>query len=286
MSLTSAKVQYELSVIIATYNENIGFLRQCIESVLNQTFNNLEVIIVVEPDEKNIGYLQNLAAKNKNVKILKNPARMGVSSSRNRAISESTGKYVAIVDGDDYCDINRFEKQISFLKNNPDISIAGSNIYLVDKNNNIVGTRYFPERHENIRQAFLVKQPVFNPTIMVRKSDIDEIGVFDETFRKAEDLELWLRFLASGKKMYNLQEKLVFYRVLTNSNEKRGILHFKNIYIARKRYSHRIWPFHQRFLSLLVYYIVSIFPNYLLDAFMNLRVINKIKNIKIQEQSN
>lgn len=286
MLLNSARTPYELSVIMATYNDNIDFLHQCIESVLNQTVKNFELIIVVEPDEVNIDYLQNLPARNHNVKILKNKSRRGVSGSRNRGILESSGEYIAIVDGDDYCDITRFEKQILILNNNPEISIVGSNIYLVDKNNNVVGSRYFPELHKNIRRSFLVKQPVFNPTIMVRKKDFDQLGLFDEKFTKAEDFELWLRFLAAGKKMYNLQEKLIYYRILTNSNEKRGVLHFKNIYIARKRYSRLIWPLYERFLSLFVYFVISIFPNFLLDFLLNLKIINNIKNIKVHSLSN
>lgn len=286
MLLNSARTPYKLSVIMATYNDNIDFLHQCIESVLNQTVKNFELIVVVEPEEVNIDYLQNLPARNHNVKILKNKSRLGVSGSRNRGILESSGEYIAIVDGDDYCDMTRFEKQILILNNNPEISIVGSNIYLVDKNNNVVGSRYFPELHKNIRRAFLVKQPVFNPTIMVRKKDFDQLGLFDEKFTKAEDFELWLRFLAAGKKMYNLQEKLIYYRILTNSNEKRGVLHFKNIYIARKRYSRLIWPLYERFLSLFVYFVISIFPNFLLDFLLNLKIINNIKNIKVHSLSN
>ena len=131
----------ELSVIMTTYNENLNFLKNCINSVLLQTFNNFDFIIVVEPDETNMNFLESVASMDKRVTILKNKTKLGISGSRNRAIQESSGEYIAIIDGDDYCDLSRFEKQLKFLENNPGISVVGSNMYLIDEDNNIIGER-------------------------------------------------------------------------------------------------------------------------------------------------
>ncbi len=278
--LYSNNTPYELSVIMATYNEKQMFLHQCLSSIFQQTFQTSEIVIVVEPGEINIDYLEKIAIKYPNVNILKNKSKLGVSGSRNRGILESSGEYIAMVDGDDYCDVTRFEKQLLILKSNPEISIVGSNIYLIDCQSNIVGERYFPEVHKNIKRSFLVKQGIFNPTVMVRRKDLGEVGLFSENFTKAEDFELWLRFLAQRKRMYNLQEKLVYYRVKINSNENRGNLHFKNIYIARKRYSKIIWPHKQGFVGILAYFVLSKLPNSWLDVLLNLEVIKKIKNIR------
>ena len=83
---------------MTTYNENVIFLRSCIDSICKQTFKNLEFIIVVEPDEINLNFLRELAQIDQRIKIIRNDNKLGVASSRNRAITESTGQFVAIID--------------------------------------------------------------------------------------------------------------------------------------------------------------------------------------------
>lgn len=270
----------ELSVIMATYNENPIFLKMCIDSILHQTFRDFEFIIVVEPQEKNIEFLSDIASADRRIKIFKNDRRLGVAGSRNRAIEESSGDYIAIIDGDDYCSQDRFGKQLSFLKSNPEISMVGSNMYLVDVDNRVIGERKYPELHDEIKKAFLLTMAVANPSVICRKRDIDEVGFFDNRLYKAEDFELWLRFLAHNKKMHNLQEYLVYYRMPAGHNEKRGNIHWKNNYLARKRYSKLIWPLHIRFLSLLLFFLISHIPGVLLDYLLSLRIVERIKNIK------
>ena len=269
-----------LSVIMATYNENRGFLQNCIQSILNQTYGDFEFLIVIEPGESNRDYLNHVSVADNRIRIIENTSRLGVAASRNRAIMESRGKYVALIDGDDYCDVNRFEKQIAFLERNPEISVVGSNMFLVDEKDNIVGERKYPELPDDIRRYFLLVMAMANPTIMTRMKDLKKIGLFDEHFSKAEDFELWLRFLVGKKKMYNLRDHLVYYRVLTNSNEKRGRIHYKNYHIARKRYSKQIWPFHLSFLSLSFSFVISHIPNILLNVLLNLSLVNKMKSIE------
>ena len=272
---------HDLSVIMATYNENPIFLTACINSILNQTFRNFEFIVVVEPQEKNMEFLSGVESTDKRVKILKNETRLGVAGSRNRAILESSGKYIALMDSDDYCAPDRFEKQLGFLEDNPDVSVVGSNMYLIDGSDNITGERKYPELHDKIERSFLLTMAVANPSVIFRKKDIDEVGLFDDRLYKSEDFELWLRFLAHNKKMHNLQENLIYYRLPAEHNEKRGGMHWRNNYIARKKYSKLIWPLHIRFLSLLLFFLVSCTPNVFLDYLLNLRIVSKLRNIKL-----
>lgn len=272
---------YKISVVMATYKEDIRFLKKCIDSILCQTCNKFEFIIVVEPGECNIEKLSEIAQEDGRVRILRNEERLGVAESRNRAIMESSGEYIALVDGDDYYDPSRLERQLKFLENNPRISVVGSSVYLVDENDEIIGERIYPEANENIKNEFLMKMAVANPSIMVRKKDIREIGLFNDKLIKAEDFDLWLRFLAKDKKMHNLQDKLVFYRTHPNDNMKRGRIHYKNYYSALRKHGKFIWPFYQRFFSLLLFFVVSNIPNFLLDHLLNLKFVKRIKNIRM-----
>jgi len=271
---------HDLSVVMATYNENPAFLKACINSILNQTFRNFEFLIVVEPLEKNMEFLSSVESMDNRVKILRNETKLGVAGSRNRAIMESTGKYIALMDGDDYCAPDRFEKQLSFLGDNLDVSVVGSNMYLIDEGGNITGERRYPEMHDGIKKSFLLTMAVANPSIIGRRKDIDEVGLFDEMLYKSEDFDLWLRFLAHNKKMHNLQEFLVYYRMPAGHNEKRGNIHWRNNYIARRKYSKLIWPLHIRFLSLMFFFIISQVPAVFLDSLLKLKIVSRIKNIK------
>jgi glycosyltransferase involved in cell wall biosynthesis len=270
----------DLSVVMATYNENPVFLKACINSILNQTFRNFEFIVVVEPQEKNMQFLSGVVSADKRVKILRNETKLGVAGSRNRAIMESSGKYIALMDGDDYCSPDRFEKQLSFLGDNPDVSVVGSNMYLIDDSGNITGERRYPEMHDEIKKSFLLTMAVANPSVMFRKKDIDEVGLFDDSLHKSEDFDLWLRFLAHNKKMYNLQENLIYYRMPVLHNEKRGHTHWRNNYISRKKHSKFIWPLRVRFLSLLLFFLVSRLPDVFLDYLLNLKTAERIRHIK------
>jgi len=194
---------------------------------------------------------------------------------------ESSGKYIALIDGDDYCDLRRFEMQVKFLEDNPFVSVVGSNMYLVDENNKIIGQRIYPETHVDIKGKFLFSNAIANPTVLLRRKDFVDIGFFDIKLSKAEDFELWLRFLANGGEMHNLQEKLVYYKVQTKQSDRRGAVHWKNNYTVRKKYSKLIWPLHSRCMSLFILFIISHTPRFFSDYILNSKLVKKIKSVKI-----
>ncbi len=271
----------KLSVILTTYNENLDFLKTCMDSLLNQTFRDFNLYIVLEPNDKNDEFFSCLSKNDNRVVIIKNEKKLGISGSRNKAIMEGSEKYIALIDSDDYCDLMRFEKQLQFLENNPDISVIGSNLVLINSDDQIIGHRTYPEKHNDIKKYFLKTMSIANPTVMTRRKDIDEIGMFNHQFPRAEDLELWLRFLIHNKKMHNLQENLVYYRIPAKQFENRGSVHYTNNYIARKRYSKLIWPLHERLFSLFGYFIISHVPNFVIESILNFKIANKIKRVEI-----
>ena len=272
-----------LSVVMTTFNENLPFLKACIESILNQTYKDFEFVVVIEPNERNEDFLLNIAKSDSRATIIKNEKKIGIAESRNRAIRASMGEYIAIMDSDDYCDVARFEKQLRFLKDNPDISVVGSNMFLVDSNDHVIGQRRYPKLHNDIKRYFLQTMSIANPSVMTRRKDFDEVGFFNAQFPKAEDLELWLRFLVHKKKMYNLQENLVYFRVPNEEVKKRGPKHYKYNYIARKKYSKFIWPFYERFLSLIGYFLISHAPAIVIKSILNHTISNKIKSVEINQ---
>lgn len=265
---------------MASKNEDIFYLRKCIDSILCQTFKNFVLYIVIEENDYNFQYFKKLTFNNDNIKLLINNKKPGVAVARNMGIQNSQSKYIAISDSDDFYDLNKFKKQITFLEKKKNISLVGTNLFLVDGKDNIVGQRLYPQNPNEIKKQFLYKMPVANPSIVVRRDDINEVGLFDDNFKKAEDFELWLRFLTKNKKMYNIQENLVYYRTTRDANQKRGSRHYKNYYIAFKRHSKFIWPFGVRLISLLMFFVIQLIPNWSLSILLNTKIVNKIKGVK------
>ena len=264
---------------MASKDENILFLNKCVESILNQTFKDFKFYIIIENNDSNIQYFKDLSINHEKVILLINDNAPGVSRARNMGFSQSESKYVAIIDSDDYYDLKKFEKQITILEENNNISLVGSNLFLVDFTDNIIGQRVYPENPTQIRKQFLYKMAVANPSVVIRRDDLDEVGYFDIDFNKAEDFELWLRFLVKNKKMYNIQEKLVYYRTTNDANQKRGPIHYNNYYIALKRHSKFIWPFFNRIVPLVMFYIIKLMPNNILSLLLKTNLNNRIKGI-------
>ena len=270
-----------LSIIMATKNENFIYIKKCIDSIINQTFKDYIFYIIIDTKkDNNVEYLSSICDKNSKIKLMINNGNPGVSSSRNFGIMNSDSKYIGIVDSDDYYDKQKFEKQINYLENHGEISVIGTNIFLVDNSGKIIGERLYPKNNRNIRKQFLFKMPIANTSVLFRRNDLDTTGIFDENFKKAEDLELWLRFLSKNKKMYNFQQKLVYYRVPADENEKRGNEHYKNYFIALKKHSKNIWPINLRFIPLFTFYLIQLIPDYYLSLLLKTKFVHKIKNIK------
>lgn len=223
-----------ISIIMTTYNEQLKYLKECLESIRNQTYTDFELIMVVEPNEANYEYIFNLSKEDNRINIVQNNKKLGFVSSLNVAIKQSKGKYLARIDSDDYCHTHRLEKQVSFLESNPNISIVGSNLHLVDEFGNIVGTRKYPEFNVDIVKSFLFSCALPHPTVMMRKSDLVHIGLYNEIFTNAEDIELWLRSIFKGYKLHNLQDYLVYYRTPSDEFTKRKIQHWEFYYLARR----------------------------------------------------
>ena len=272
-----------VSIVMATRNENPRFLNECIQSLINQTFTNYNLYIVIDKkNDRNFNYLNKICQENDNFNLLINSNSSGVSSSRNFGIknSDKDSKFISIVDSDDFYHELKLEKQVNILCRNKEYSVVGTNLFLVDQKSKIIGERLYPKLNKDILKQFLFKMPIANSSILLRKKDLLEIGLFNEDLKKAEDFELWLRFLAKKKQMYNIQKKLVFYRSPNDENLKRGREHYKNYYNVFKRNSKNIWPLYKRIIPLLLFYVIKLLPNNILSILLNTKFVFMLKKIK------
>lgn len=205
-----------VSVVLAVYKDD-GFFDLAIDSIINQTYSNLEIIIVAnncndELWEKILFY----SRKDSRVR----PYRLdigGLAFALNYGIEKSKGSYIARMDADDISLDKRIEKQIKFLLENRDISVVGTQIQYINihGDNVIRGRTHVPLNHMNIQKFMKTRCPFWHPTVMFRKNDIIKLGGYKYGFY-GEDYDLWIRGYLAGLKFANLDEVLLKYRTHEN----------------------------------------------------------------------
>lgn len=205
-----------VSVILPVYNGE-RFLKEAIESILNQSFSNFELFIINDGSIDSSLAIINSFQDDRIIVI--NQQNRGLAAALNVGISKSSGKYIARMDADDISMYNRFKTQVDYLEKNTDISVLSGAVDYIDQNGKTLG-RSFPVTYERIMNdmLFLVGCIVNHPAVMIRKEDLDMIGEYSELIgERFEDYQLWIRFINKGFKIKNLSEILLQYRMLETS---------------------------------------------------------------------
>lgn len=180
---------------------------KALESVLEQTYDNFELIIVDDSENGvDTSFLKDIRLKyfrssNKNL-----PAAL------NFGLSRCSCEIIARMDGDDFCRRDRFEKQIVFLKEN-NLHAAGCNLVYIGDDDRVILKKRFPESSESVRFYMPVTTSLPHPALMTYKSVLEKAGGYNEELSYAEDQDLFLRMMKSGARLGNVQEFMYFYRI-------------------------------------------------------------------------
>ena len=201
----------KISVISGAYNVGKCFaFEKSISSVLSQTFSDFEFIICDDGSSDNTwDLLSDYAKKDSRIKLLKNEKNIGLAATLNRCISESSGEFIARHDCDDYNDIRRFELQLKYFDENPDVSVLGTAIYLFDENG-IFDTDIQPQSVSD--KDFLFTSPYKHGSVMFRRDALMKANCYrvaKET-RRNEDYDLFMR-MQTFCKGANLSEPLYYF---------------------------------------------------------------------------
>jgi len=183
-----------VSVLMSVYNGE-KYLKAAINSILNQTFKDFEFIIINDGSKDNSVNILN-SYKDKRIKLIHNETNMGLPKSLNIGLNLSTGRYLARMDSDDISFPQRLESQVTYMNNNPDISLCGTWIKCVNELNNCISIQKYPVRHEEIKSMMFWKVGVSHPSVMFKRKDfLDNNLYYDESFICSQDYELWVRAL-------------------------------------------------------------------------------------------
>lgn len=219
------------TVGIALYNHE-NYIKECIESIVNQTYDNLE-IIVIDDGSKDQSYAvakSVLEAQNRRpYQIITRPNR-GMCNTLNEITDLSSGKYISFIGSDDFWHPEKIAKQVEYLEAHPEVALVHSNSYVVDGESKIYSELNFSGKKNSgkLFEAILTgKGGINTPSHLYRTSVYSTIGKYDPQFR-FEDTDFWLRL----SKVYDvgfIDEKLSYYRIHTsNLSKDDNLLKFYN----------------------------------------------------------
>jgi glycosyltransferase involved in cell wall biosynthesis len=206
----------KVSVIIPTYNM-ADYLPEAIESVLNQTYKDFEIIVIddgstdntkeivkkyIDPSRDNIRYIYQ---ENK-----------GVSVARNTAIMNARGEFIALLDADDRCYANRLEEEIKAIEKDPGIGLVHADDMAITENGKCIDTQRRNKKYLSgyiFKNLYIRKANISLPTVLVKKECFEKVGLFDENLTRlgCEDREAWLR-IAREYRIEYINKVLAYYR--------------------------------------------------------------------------
>ncbi len=214
-----------ISIIMSIFTEPEKWLREAINSILNQSLNDFEFIIINDNPSRQLNnqLLKEYSSNDSRIKVISNETNIGLTKSLNKGLDIAKGEFVARMDADDISKENRFQKQYDFLKENPEYVACGTLASLIDENGSLKGTYKIPTEHEAIFNRFSYHNSVVHPSLIVRRSALTENEVtYNEKLRYAQDFDFVGRLLMIGK-VANIPLELIKYRQSPNqvSSKKR-----------------------------------------------------------------
>jgi len=210
----------KISVIMPVYNTKEEYLREAIESILNQTYTDFELIIINDGSTNNSEDVIK-SYTDERIRYIKQD-NQGAAGSRNNGIKAAIGEYIAIMDSDDISYPNRLEEEVKFLDGHPDYAIVGSSAEIFPRTKMWINVEE-PRILDFIRECNFV-----HSTVMYRRKLFIENGyTYDLMMPPTEDYDLWSKIILK-EKAYNIQKPLVRYRLegqgISSTNKNKGEL--------------------------------------------------------------
>ena len=202
----------KISVVMTVYNSE-KFVKQAIDSVLGQSYNDFEFIIV---DDGSVDNSLNIIQEydDPRIRILVNEKNSGICYSSNRGISEATGEYIARIDSDDICHKDRFRVQVDFLDSHREIFMCGTWRNLLYSDGKIIESNVSVTKNNEIGFMLLFGNPMItHSTVMFRREEYNRKGYSYERFVQAHDYKLWTQFIMDNKKIEIIPKRLLDYRI-------------------------------------------------------------------------
>lgn len=213
-----------VSIVIPVHNGE-KYINESIDSCLDQTYENIEVIIVDDKSEDST--LEILKEYGQKLTVIPVEKQDGLGNVINIGIRESRGKYIARMDADDIMYPTRIQKQVQYLESNPNCVAIGGQIDIIDENSTVTGHREYAIDDRDIKKNRFLFQPFAHPAVTLRKSTVEDIGLYPENMWKVEDVKFFLILSTKGE-FHNLKDTVLKYRMTYKTESQSKMLdHFK-----------------------------------------------------------
>lgn len=200
----------QVSVIMAVYNTQ-DYLNQAVESILNQTFEDFEFIIINDASSDATSDILK-SYRDERICLIDNEENIGQTKSLIKGCKIARGRYIALMDGDDIAFHHRLEKQAAFLDSRPDVGLVGSTFLLIDSAGYVIRYSKLATDSAELKRQLFRSNCFCHASAMFRKRCIEKVGAYREEFKFAQDYDLWLRIVEEFE-IANFDEPLCKYRV-------------------------------------------------------------------------
>ena len=210
-----------VSWLICT-NTSGPLLFRALDSCLKQSFEDFEVVLVINGDIRNEIYEEVFAhySCEPRLRLFRSSVRL-LNHSLNYGLDKANGQYIARLDSDDVAYPERLAKQVDFLLSNPEVDVLGSAFDLIDSGGQKHGEVFLPASHESISKKLRYKNTIAHPTVIYRKDRVTALGGYLGG-ESAEDYDLWLRCLLADYRFSNMRETLTGYNQDPNKPARRS----------------------------------------------------------------
>ena len=211
----------KISVLMSCYNHD-KFVGEAIDSVLNQSFKDFELLIIDDNSTDKTFDIVN-SFKDPRIKAFRNEKNFGMVFNTNSLIEKSNGEYIAIINSDDSWLPEKLQKQLDFLENNENYGACFTIANMINENNKIITNKKKnpflmanKSRYEWLNYWFYKGNCVCYPSSLIRKSCFEKVGLFNPAFICLLDFDMWIRICLAGYEIHILPEKLTNFRLMSN----------------------------------------------------------------------
>jgi glycosyltransferase involved in cell wall biosynthesis len=232
-------------VTMPVYNAR-AFLAEAMDSVLAQTYPHWQLIAVDDAStDGSWDMLCAYAARDARIRPYRQSGHAGIVAARNRALREAGTdcSYIAILDSDDVALPERLAEQVEFLEAHPNHALVGGQTEIIDEHSRVRGRRRYPLQYAQICRAITRYNPFAQSAVMLRRSVLDRVGVYDPAYPRCQDYDLWLR-IAAQHPVANLDRPVIRYRISAQQGKR---THLRQSLQLTLRLQRR-WLLHPRFL--------------------------------------
>lgn len=206
-----------ISVLISVYkSENAGYLERALRSVwTDQSLKPDEIVLIEDGSlgkelEQVVSDWKSLLGEK--LVILRNDCNLGLTKSLNKGLKVIKSDFIARMDSDDISHPLRFERQIKYLKEHPEISVVGGSLQEFDAAHECLNIRHYPLTNEMVISSICKASPLAHPTVMMRRTIFENGLSYNEKYRTSQDIALWFDVLCHGYKIGNVEDITIYFR--------------------------------------------------------------------------